>query len=292
MGDFCAQPIGKPMACGATDPCTAGWAKVDAEVAKIDGMTDVRARNRAISASYADLYRASPDLKWAGAAAFASKQVGCGMDTAHTYLDDYPGGVEAASRDSAMSGTGIDPVTLTLYDARETLAAGNLAVYDELYPSLRFYQQNKNTMSKEQILSCVDGRTGSHAVDPSISAGLKQTMEGQPEKGALTMLKHEQKDTLQRVAYDKSWLFRRSLDVSRLVGYPPVTFVVSADCKSNDKSKVVDFKDYPGALYDFPSRWPFAEACANRFVDLAASPATSSVVDDALIQISRGAPGP
>jgi hypothetical protein len=86
-------PAGSPVqACQAGDPCAAPWKTVQDEVAKVDNMTDIRQRNRAISASYARLYMASPDLKWAGAAAFASKQVGCGMDTAHTYLDDYPGG--------------------------------------------------------------------------------------------------------------------------------------------------------------------------------------------------------
>ena len=83
------------------------------------------------------------------------------MDTAHTYLDDYPGGIEAANRNMAMAGGAIDPVTLTMYDARQTLAAGNLAVYDELYPPLQFYAQIKGKIS------------------------------GRPTEGAMTMLLHE-----------------------------------------------------------------------------------------------------
>jgi hypothetical protein len=292
MGDFCAQPIGKPQVCGAIDPCAAGWARVDSEVARVDAMSDIRERNRAISASYANLYKGSPDLKWAGAAAFASKQVGCGMDTARTYLDDYPGGAEAAIGDMAMSGGAVDPVTLTMFDARQTLGAGNLAVYDELYPPLRFYEQNKGKMTNEQILECIDHRTGNKVVDPSITRGLRQTMDGKPESGARTMLEHEQRETLQGVAYDKSWLFRRSLDVSRLTGYPPVTFVVSAACTSIDKTKVVDFANYKGPLYDFASRWPFADDCAKLFIDLSSSPTTGAAVDQALTEISRGAKVP
>lgn len=289
MADFCEQPVGKPLACTAHDPCAVGWAKVDAEVAKIDAMPDVRGRNKAISASYAKLYMAAPELKWAGAAAFASKQVGCGMDTAHTYLDDYPGGIEAANRDMAMAGGAIDPVTLTMYDARQTLATGNLAVYDELYPPLQFYAQNKGKMSKEQIMACVKHKPGK-AADASSIDGLQQIINGRPKVGALTMLRHEQEDTLQDVAYDKSWLFRRSLDVSRFTGYPPITFVVAAECNSADASRVIDFKNYSGPLYDFKSRWPFAQDCAGKFIELADSPATSGAVNQALSRIADGGP--
>ena len=287
MGEFRAQPVGKPIACLAADPCAKGWADVADETGKIDAMADVRQRNSAISASYAKLYIAAPELKWAGAAAFASKQVGCGMDTAHTYLDDYPGGIDAATRDLAYADTGVDPVTLTMYDARQTLAAGNLSVYDEIYPSLRFYQKNKATLSHTQIIDCLQHKPGT-PVDPDIVRGMQQTLNGQSEAGALTLLKHEQQVTLQTDAYDKSWLFRRSLDVSRYTGYPPITYVVDAACTSKDLSRVVNFKDYPGALYDFDSRWPFARDCANRFVDLSESPASRTAVEGALNQIARG----
>ena len=289
MADFCEQPVGKPIVCTAYDPCAVGWKNVDAEVAKVDAMGDIRERNKAISASYAKLYMAAPELKWAGAAAFASKQVGCGMDTAHTYLDDYPGGIEAANRNMAMAGGAIDPVTLTMYDARQTLAAGNLAVYDELYPPLQFYAQNKGKMSKEQMMECVKHKPGK-AADASSVIGLQQMLDGDPKIGAMTMLLHEQKGTLQKVAYGKSWLFRRSLDMSRLTGYPPVTYVVAAECTTTDASRVVDFKNYSGPLYEFKSRWPFAQDCASKFIELADSPSTRGAVNQALSQIAHGGP--
>ncbi len=42
-------------------------------------IADPIARNRAINAAYARLWLADPRFQWAGLAAFASKQVGCGM---------------------------------------------------------------------------------------------------------------------------------------------------------------------------------------------------------------------
>jgi uncharacterized Zn-binding protein involved in type VI secretion len=42
-------------------------------------IADPKARNRAINAAYAQLWRFDPRFQWAGLAAFASKQVGCGL---------------------------------------------------------------------------------------------------------------------------------------------------------------------------------------------------------------------
>ncbi len=42
-------------------------------------IADPVARNRAINAAYARLWLHDPRFQWAGLAAFASKQVGCGL---------------------------------------------------------------------------------------------------------------------------------------------------------------------------------------------------------------------
>lgn len=42
-------------------------------------IADPKARNQAINAAYAQLWRDDPRFQWAGLAAFASKQVGCGL---------------------------------------------------------------------------------------------------------------------------------------------------------------------------------------------------------------------
>lgn len=282
-----ANPVVKPC---AKDPCAAGWAKVQKEVAQTDAITDIRQRNRVISASYARLYQASPDLKWAGAAAFASKQVGCGMDTAHTYLDDYPGGLQQATQDTAKAGGGgVDPITLTMYSSRQALGDGNKGVYDELYPPLRFYQENKGTMSKAQIMACLDHKPGA-PLHPDIRTGIQQTMDGQGARGAITMLHHEQADTLQSM-YDDNWALRRGLDVARLTGIPATKLVMTADCGGADALHTVDFKNYGSRLtdrlYNFDDRWKFTQDAAGRFVQLTDSPATKPGIDQALNQIAH-----
>ena len=117
-------------------------------------------------------------------------------------------------------------------------------------------------------------------------------MDGHGTDGAITMPMHEQQDTLQKTADDSSWIFRRSLDVSRLTGYPSVQLAMSADCSSADPSKIVDFKNFLGPLYDFQSRWPFAKACANQFVSLADAPASAPSILRSLHAISDASPPP
>ncbi len=80
--------------------------------------------------------------------------------------------------------------------------------------------------------------------------------------------------------------------MSRVTGYPPVQLVMTEDCSSADPSKIVDFKNFPGPLYDFQSRWPFAKACANQFVSLADAPSSAPSILRSLHAIADAAPGP
>jgi len=68
------------------------WATFQKEaedVLQIDGkwIEDDKLRNRRINAAYARLWLADPRFQWAGLAAFASKQVGCGLLHAADIVD-------------------------------------------------------------------------------------------------------------------------------------------------------------------------------------------------------------
>ncbi|MBV7546230.1 PAAR domain-containing protein [Pseudomonas sp. PDM26] len=69
-------------------------------------ITDPKARNKAINAAYAQLWRHDPRFQWAGLAAFASKQVGCGLLHAAESIDKMQAEKEAMQqlRDSARQG--------------------------------------------------------------------------------------------------------------------------------------------------------------------------------------------
>ena len=55
-------------------------------------IADPKARNKAINAAYAQLWRHDPRFQWAGLAAFASKQVGCGLLHAADTIEKIAGG--------------------------------------------------------------------------------------------------------------------------------------------------------------------------------------------------------
>ncbi|WP_082563023.1 MULTISPECIES: PAAR domain-containing protein [unclassified Pseudomonas] len=69
-------------------------------------ITDPKARNKAINAAYAQLWRHDPRFQWAGLAAFASKQVGCGLLHAAESIDKMQTEEETMQqlRDSARQG--------------------------------------------------------------------------------------------------------------------------------------------------------------------------------------------
>ncbi len=69
-------------------------------------ITDPKARNKAINAAYAQLWRHDQRFQWAGLAAFASKQVGCGLLHAAESIDKMQTEEETMQqlRDSARQG--------------------------------------------------------------------------------------------------------------------------------------------------------------------------------------------
>jgi hypothetical protein len=139
-------------------------------------------------------------------------------------------------------------------------------------------------------MACLDQKPGA-PLDDSIKLGIRQTMSGQPEAGAMTMLKHEQQDTLQQSVYD-STMFRRTVDIDKLSGYriAPMQFVVSSECTSADVSRVVNFANYKGDLYDFDDRWPFTRDCANKFIQLSGDSASSASIAEELNKIANVSP--
>lgn len=232
----------------AVEPCTLAqakcqkpWSEALAETRSVMEMDDKRARNRKISALYGDTYLRNPEMKWAGAAAFASKQVGCGMDQ------------------------------VIALPVRDVLAEGNGAVFEELYPALRFYDRTKGTLTPEEVKACLAHVKGNDQkpLPAAIQQGLSQVMEGHANEGALTLLTHEQEVTLQRSVYD-SWRFKTALDVNRMTGnaISPIDLAFSAKCTTADPSRSVQFSSSDGRLQNFKDRMPYAKKVADRFIEL------------------------
>lgn len=238
-------PLSPTQTCAAVEAtCDKAWDEVTAETKTVIDMPDKRARNRRISALYSDMNLRHPELKWAGAAAFASKQVGCGMDDWKSF-----------------------PV-------KDVLEDGNGAVFKELYPMLRFYDKTKGVMSPAQVKECLQHKPPPALPGPLVQ-GLGQVMEGKLNSAAHTMLRYEQSATLQESVYN-NWRFKSALWVNAATGnrISPINVAFSATCESGDPVRNVTFSSADGQLDKFVHRMPYAEKVAVRYIELSEDSAT------------------
>lgn len=112
--------------------CQKLWAKYEAEAAAmlVPGK-DARERNKIISGAYADLYLKNPEFKWAGLAAYASKQVGCAMDFAKSRADLIPPVAQ-----------GLKPLHNSYAYTYAMLGYGNAELFKDVYPLHRFFSEH------------------------------------------------------------------------------------------------------------------------------------------------------
>jgi hypothetical protein len=145
---------GKP--CKAIDvpilSCASVWLRVQKEAEAwitIGGklIEDRIRRNRQINQAYAQLWQADRRFQWAGLAAFASKQVGCGLLHAadnikkaqeemrvNHFRTDIMNSSDGAAIDIMPSGISGSSAYM-----HEQLALGNTLLFLDIYPLHRFY---------------------------------------------------------------------------------------------------------------------------------------------------------
>lgn len=108
--------------------CRALWDKYQKEAEAIirPGDDDPRKRNHIINGAYADLFRRNPSFVWAGLGAYASKQVGCAMDHSLGVMNS-----------SYYTPPQKDLAAYTY----EKLGEGNRALFLDVYPQHRFFEE-------------------------------------------------------------------------------------------------------------------------------------------------------
>ena len=183
-------------------------------------------RNRKITAAYAQLYLDDPRFQWAGAAAFASKQVGCGMQDARALAGGYR----------------VDPRTSSAAYALRTLGKGNGAVFADVYPTHKFYQEH----GSRGLAACGASRPGG-PLPRSVTEAFTRldANDGHPSAedvraSAQLMIGHEQTDILQPGVFDDPafartlWASQRGRQVfgslAEWGGARPVEVALSAGC--------------------------------------------------------------
>lgn len=176
-------------------------------------IADPVARNRAINAAYARLWQHDPRFQWAGLAAFASKQVGCGLLHAADSIDRIRAEHEARQRvrvgrrehglltpekmpeqavalreydeararnpvpsvDFRAPGEALSLVQQQFRHVYDMMALGNTSLFLDVYPLHQFYA----VRGLEELKKCLEDRRNiyGHAKFPVLWPVGKQTLE-------------------------------------------------------------------------------------------------------------------
>lgn len=277
--------------------CASVWLRVqkEAEAWITSGgklIADPVQRNRQINKAYAQLWLADKRFQWAGLAAFASKQVGCGLLHAADNINKSQEEMEAnqARSDILNSGDGASLQVMpsgiggsSVYMFQQ-LALGNTLLFLDIYPLHRFY----TLRGLSHMLQCLDDR---QKITAQVNWPIPKSKLsfGRPFKEIRTAFNliekneiaesvkqlayHEQINILQSAMYD-DFAMRRALDGNQFswaTGFPSgaaaeIALTLSAECRSQSSSlNVVFSRNKTAKLYDQGQRMKFVYEAATRF---------------------------
>ena len=302
---------GKP--CKAIDvpilSCASVWLRMQREAEAwitVGGklIEDRIQRNRRINQAYAQLWQADRRFQWVGLAAFASKQVGCGLLHAadnikksqeemrvNHFRTDIMNSSDGAAIDIMPSGTGVSSAYM-----HEQLALGNTLLFLDIYPLHRFYMLR----GFEHLKTCLPDRAAisEKVLWPINKAKLAFGLQHREIHEAFDLVErgliaesvkkfahHEQINILQSAIYEDVVMqgALRANQFSWATGFPSgiaaeIELTLSAECISKSSSLNVWFaKNKNAKLYDRDQRMTFVYTAANRFETLLQGNQRSSI---------------
>jgi hypothetical protein len=301
-------------ACKAIDvpilSCASIWLRVqkEAEAWIAPGgklIADPVARNRRINQAYAQLWLADRRFQWAGLAAFASKQVGCGLLHAADNIQNSQEEIATAGRigvmgnaDSAAASampSGIAGSSAYMY---QQLALGNTTLFLDIYPLHRFFMlrgyplhrfymlrglkalqaclKERELIFKDVIWPIDQAKLAFGKSSNDILEAFKMIEHGQIAKSVERLAHHEQINVLQAAIYNDI-IMRRALDANQFswaTNFPTgvaaeISLTLSAECKRPSGSLAVMFsKNKDAKLYEESQRLAFVYKAAAYFDNL------------------------
>ncbi|MRW92677.1 hypothetical protein GJ699_22010 [Duganella sp. FT80W] len=309
-------------ACKAIDVpilgCASIWLRVqrEAEAWVAPGgklIADPIARNRRINQAYAQLWLADRRFQWAGLAAFASKQVGCGLLHAAENIRRSQQEIDANNHRldimSSSDGTAVNSMPATIAGSAaymyQQLALGNTTLFLDIYPLHRFYMLR----GFDHFRKCLDERKliVNDIIWPIGQAKLafgqsfRAILEGFDliDKGLISesvkrLAHHEQINILQTAIYSDV-MMRRALDANQFawaVDFPSgvaaeIALTLSAKCRVDRGSFTIAFsKNKSASLYDQNQRMSFVYAAAAQFNNLLSGSGRADV-EASITEIAR-----
>ncbi|MRW85222.1 hypothetical protein GJ698_14130 [Pseudoduganella sp. FT26W] len=298
--------------------CASIWLRVqkEAEAWIAPGgklIADPVARNRRINQAYAQLWLADKRFQWAGLAAFASKQVGCGLlhaadninksqeeMAANAYRPDI-----ASSADIAAMNTIPAAISASSAYMYQQLALGNTTLFLDIYPLHRFYMlrglkhlqgclRERALIFKDIIWPIAQTKLAFGQPARDIVEAFEMVENNLIAKSVERFAHHEQINVLQATIYSDIAM-RRALDANQFswaVNFPTgvaaeISLTLSAECKTVAGPLTIMFsRNKTARLYDEDERMKFVYAAAARFDDLLKGSAEKNI-EDSINEIAR-----
>jgi len=146
--------------------------------------------NRRITLAYSKMYQRRPDLHWAGAAIFVSKQMGCNMRWADRSSD--PGLFNKTG--GWIFNHNVKSLALS---SKKVLVRGNQAIFMNIYPQYRLYEESP---------LCATVYGDNLKLDPRMTDGFKAYAAGNKYDGMIKHADYEQNVILQNQVMDNPQL--------------------------------------------------------------------------------------
>jgi hypothetical protein len=264
------------------------------EIVKVDGSFEGndRERNRRINAAYAKLWLADQRFQWAGLAAFASKQVGCGLlhaaevseknrrvrEQVQRAFAAFPG----ADASTAVQG-GTEAAAQYMY---QKLGFGNAHLFLDIYPLHRFYMERgwdeftahlpKRQNDKYPVHWAVNKNTLRFGTPfQEITDGFMNIRSGNLAQSVERLAQHEQVNILQKIMYNDPVLQKLLAmnQYSWATGFPTgdyeeIRLTLSAECKVKPGFTSWFSRNKNAQLWVVEQRMQFVLAAARQFHDL------------------------
>ena len=300
--------------------CITCWRNLQKEAERIASIPDPIARNRRINAAYAQLWWDDRRFQWAGLAAFASKQVGCGMLNAAEMIrrsnrqrDVYQRWDRNASALERMSPYGSPRMPLQDQVAGEAatkvyqmLAMGNTALFLDIWPVHKFYRsfglaRLKSCLPLRKALSDevnwpLRGKIGFGLAWQEVTDGFSAIDSGNTGEGVRMLAQHEQLNILQPAIYQDPMFvtLMRGNQFAWALNIPTgsakeIQLTLANKCTvTGANAEIVHFSKEPLAnLADPGQRMRFVMRAAARFDELLHHPLQKYDVENSLYLIAH-----
>jgi hypothetical protein len=282
------------------------------DVIKVNGafIQNDTERNKRINAAYAKLWLADNRFQWAGLAAFASKQVGCGLLHARQLWEKNQDELKAVVNWSGSSteAAGMSAVPAMIRNGAdymyERLGFGNMHLFLDVYPLHRFYMERGQRefdayLAKRQaIAEKVEWRAKKSLKFgfpfEEIRTGFKWAGEGKLAVSVQFLARHEQVNILQAIMYNdpqmQDALARNQF--AWAIGFPSgvymeIQLTLSAQCKAKDGWTSYFPSLRTAKLWVVEERMKFVYKAAARFDELLKG-SQRPYVEESLRKISAG----